>query len=186
MTRYIAFLRAINVGGHVVKMEALRRLFESAGAANVSTFIASGNVIFDTSRRSAAAFERTIEACLEKGLGFRVTTFLRTLPEVSAIAAYDPFESIALDPGASRYVAFLKDAPGPEERRATAAMSNAVDEFVVRDREVYWLRRNNLMESIGMTGRVEKSARREMTWRNVTTVRRIAAKYARLPSGSET
>jgi len=46
MTRYIAFLRAINVGGHTVKMEHLRGIFESMGFSNVETFIASGNVIF--------------------------------------------------------------------------------------------------------------------------------------------
>ena len=43
MTRYIAFLRAINVGGHTVKMDQLRALFEELGLSNVETFIASGN-----------------------------------------------------------------------------------------------------------------------------------------------
>ena len=51
MTRYVAFLRAINVGGHVVKMEALRKLFESMGFQRVETYIASGNVIFDSEAR---------------------------------------------------------------------------------------------------------------------------------------
>ena len=65
--RYVAFLRAINVGGHTVRMEALRREFESLGATNVETFIASGNVIFDTARRNAAALERAIEEHLQHG-----------------------------------------------------------------------------------------------------------------------
>ena len=47
MTRYVALLRAINVGGHTVKMDALRKHFSRMGFANVETFIASGNVIFD-------------------------------------------------------------------------------------------------------------------------------------------
>jgi len=55
MTRYVAFLRAINVGGHNVKMDALRALFESMKLASVETFIASGNVIFETNRRDPAA-----------------------------------------------------------------------------------------------------------------------------------
>ncbi len=46
MPTYVAFLRAINVGGHNVKMEVLRALFEAQGYADVATFIASGNVIF--------------------------------------------------------------------------------------------------------------------------------------------
>ena len=88
--RYIAFLRAINVGGHTVRMEELRRLFERMGAAQVQTFIASGNVIFE----SAAApdvLEQQLEAGLEKALAFPVTTFLRTVPEVSAIARSQVF-----------------------------------------------------------------------------------------------
>ena len=48
MPRYIAFLRALNVGGHTVKMDHLRSLFEALGFGGVESFIASGNIIFDT------------------------------------------------------------------------------------------------------------------------------------------
>ena len=61
VTRYVAFLRAINVGGHTVKMERLRELFAELGLANVETFIASGNVIFDAPSGDAGALERQIE-----------------------------------------------------------------------------------------------------------------------------
>jgi uncharacterized protein (DUF1697 family) len=46
MPKYVAFLRAINVGGHTVKMDHLRRLFEALGFTNVETFIASSDVVF--------------------------------------------------------------------------------------------------------------------------------------------
>ena len=65
MTRYIAFLRAINVGGHTVKMAELKRLFEALGFTNVETFIASGNVIFDSSAKKdsgAGTQDRTTPA----------------------------------------------------------------------------------------------------------------------------
>ncbi|MCC6187963.1 MAG: DUF1697 domain-containing protein [Anaerolineales bacterium] len=45
--RHVAFLRAINVGGHVVKMDMLRRLFTRMGSARVETYFASGNVVFE-------------------------------------------------------------------------------------------------------------------------------------------
>ena len=61
MARYAAFLRAINVGGHVVKMEVLRAAFEDLGFAGVETFIASGNVIFETRAKDLVAVERKIE-----------------------------------------------------------------------------------------------------------------------------
>ena len=59
--KYAAFLRAINVGGHIVKMDRLRTLFEAAGFRGAETFIASGNVVFESSRKSAADLERAIE-----------------------------------------------------------------------------------------------------------------------------
>jgi uncharacterized protein (DUF1697 family) len=48
MTQYVAFLRGINVGGHRVKMDRLREIFEETGLSDVSTFIARGNVVFST------------------------------------------------------------------------------------------------------------------------------------------
>jgi uncharacterized protein (DUF1697 family) len=68
MTRYIAFLRAINVGGHNVKMDYLRELFESLGYVNVQTFIASGNVIFDSPTEDARTLEKEIEDHLSSTL----------------------------------------------------------------------------------------------------------------------
>ena len=62
MTRLIAFLRAINVGGHTVKMDHLRQLFESLGFSGVETFIASGNVVFETNARNTGRWKRKSSA----------------------------------------------------------------------------------------------------------------------------
>jgi uncharacterized protein (DUF1697 family) len=91
MPRAIAFLRAINVGGHTVTMERLRALFESFGFVKVETFIASGNVIFETDTAVTAQVEKAIENHLRPALGFAAATFVRTQAEVAAIAAYNPF-----------------------------------------------------------------------------------------------
>lgn len=58
MPKYIAFLRTINVGGHTVKMDNFRRLFAALGFAYVETFIASGNVIFDTASMGKMTVEK--------------------------------------------------------------------------------------------------------------------------------
>ena len=93
MPRYVAFLRAINVGGsHVVKMDTLRARFEGLGFSRVETFIASGNVIFETRSKDAAGLERRIEAMLEMSLetktaaipkSMRSSTALRTVSAIS-------------------------------------------------------------------------------------------------------
>src|SRR5258706_8436007 len=66
MPRCVAFLRAINVGGHTVKMDRLRTVFETLGFDEVETFIAIGNVLFDT-RAGVPAVGRKIEAPLQEG-----------------------------------------------------------------------------------------------------------------------
>ncbi len=78
MSRCIAFLRAINVGGHTVKMDDLRRLFESLGFTRGETFIASGNVVFETTSKNTTALERKIEKKLRDALGYEVATFIMT------------------------------------------------------------------------------------------------------------
>ncbi len=69
MGTYVAFLRAINVGGHTVAMAALRKHFEDLGCSGVETVVASGNVVFASASRSAAALERRLSDHLEESLG---------------------------------------------------------------------------------------------------------------------
>src|SRR4051794_680361 len=109
MTRYIAFLRAINVGGRVVKMDRLRAAFEVMGFANVSSFIASGNIVFDAADEDPVALERQIEDRLRQTLGYEVATFLRTASELAAIAAHRPFpDREHQSDGHSLYVMLLR------------------------------------------------------------------------------
>ena len=177
MPRYVAFLRAINVGGHTVRMDALRRLFEAWGGVNVETFISSGNVVFDSSRRSAEAAERSIEEHLQAALGYPVLTFLRTVHELAAIAAHAPFAQSEYDAGGTLFVGFLKHSPGPSIAQVVASLRNDVDEFTVKGREIHWLRRGQLMQSQSSGPPLEKVLGSPITMRNVNTVRRLATKY---------
>ena len=89
MSRWIAFLRAINVGGHTVKMNHLRQLFESLGYSSVETFIASGNVVFEAASKNAGMLEKKIENGLREALDYEVATFIRTDAELADIANYN-------------------------------------------------------------------------------------------------
>src|SRR5687768_17634428 len=91
MPKYVAFLRAINVGGHTVKMDHLRSLFAALGFANVETFIASGNVIFDSPSKTPAALERKIEKHLFDSFGYKAATFIRTVNELTEVVSHQPF-----------------------------------------------------------------------------------------------
>lgn len=177
MPKYIAFLRAINIGGHTVKMDHLRRLFEAMGLANVETFIASGNVIFDSAEPNKKALERQIEESLQAALGYAVATFIRTTAELGEIARHKPFQEPDSD-SHNLYIAFLADTPADAAQQKLLSFTTEIDEFHVNDREVYWLCRKKMSESTFSGALLEKTLGLPATMRNSTTVKKMAAKYS--------
>lgn len=178
MPKYIAFLRAINVGGRVVKMDRLRALFEELNFTNVESFIASGNIIFDTSAKNAATLEKKIEDHLRTFLGYEVATCLRSPAEVATAAANDPFngEAAQYEKG-TLSVGFLKGEPGAEAVAKLMERQTPTDAFHVIGREVYWLCRIPANETKVANTMFEKVLGVPATFRNVTTVGKLAAKY---------
>ncbi len=178
MPKYIAFLRAINVGGHTVKMDHLRRLFETLGFSQVETFIASGNVIFNSPSRSGKILERKIEQHLQKELGYAVATFVRSPSEVVSITKYKPFSASEMKLESNLlYVGFLQATPTIGAGKKLAFLTTKVDDFHLNGREVYWLRRREVGESLCSGAVLEKALGMPATLRNITTIRRIAAKF---------
>lgn len=177
MPKYVAFLRAINVGGHTVKMDYLRQLFEELKFNNVETFIASGNVIFD-SRSVPGTLEPKIEQHLKKKLGYEVKTFLRTFPELAAIEEYQPFSNEELTANGHRlYVGFLAATPAKDAVRRVMSLAGSVEDFHIHKRELYWLMRKSFSESVVSGGLLEKALGMAATTRNINTVRRLVKKY---------
>ncbi len=172
MSRRIAFLRALNVGGHTVKMDALRALFEQLGFANVATFIASGNVLFDGDG-AAEELEARIETHLQAALGYEVATFLRTPAEVAAIANYQPFNATDLEQAFGLMVAFLKAQPDEAATERLVAYRRTSDDFAVHGREVYWLRHTQQSETNFASATLERLLRAPATVRSMTTVRKL-------------
>ncbi len=177
MPRYIAFLRAINVGGRTVKMEPLRDLFAGLGFSGVETFIASGNVIFDSKSTDAAALEKRIAKRLESALGYAVAVFLRTDAELAAIAAYRPFNQSALKAATALNIAFLAGPLSAGAQEALMNLKTAIDDFHVHGREVYWLCRKKQSESTFSNAVFERITKGQATFRSASTVAKIAAKY---------
>lgn len=176
--RYIAFLRAINVGGHTVTMDRLRQLVAGMGGRNVETFIASGNVIFDSDIADRAALERHIAAGLEADLGYPVATFIRTPAELVAVAARWPFEEQEQAAPHTHFIAFLAAPPDEMARVKLSACNSAIDAFHIDGREVYWLRRDAIGQSTFSGALLEKTLGQAATLRNSRTVAKLAAKYA--------
>ena len=173
--RYAAFLRALNVGGHVVKMDALKKIFVKLGYTNVESFIASGNVVFETPSKAAGSLERQIGAALEKALGYEVVTFLRTSRELADLAAYVPFRKPSESP--TFVVGFLHAPLDAAATKKLMALASDVYEFQARGREVWWRSGNRQGESTFSNKVLEKALGVRTTFRNVRTVRNMADKW---------
>ncbi len=178
MPRYIAFLRAINVGGRTVKMDHLRLLFASLDFSNVETFIASGNVVFETASKNAQLLERRVENRLREALGYEVATFIRTDAELAGIANYHPFQQSELDAAVALNIAFLAERLDDKSEQKLMALRTDIDDFHAYEREIYWLCRKRQSESKISNAVLEKTLGRKTTLRGANTVKKMAAKYS--------
>jgi len=177
MPRYIAFLRALNVGGHIIKMDHLRGHFEKLGFAKVESFIASGNVIFEASSQPAENISAKIEDFLGKTLGYPVATFVRTDSEVAAIVKYRPFREADLKSAAAFCVGLLADPLGRDAQKLLMQFKTGIDDFHSHGREVYWLCKKNQSESTFSNNSFEKRLKIRTTFRGMNTMARLSAKY---------
>lgn len=177
MSKHIAFLRAINVGGHNVKMDYLRQLFESLGFSNVETFIASGNVIFDVKAGNVKALEKKIENKLHEALGYEVGTFIRNDAELAEIAKYKPFPQSQLDAATALNIGFLAEALDDTSKQKLMSLQTDIDDFHVHGREIYWLCRKKQSDSKISNVVIEKTLGMKATLRGVNTVSKMTEKY---------
>ncbi len=161
VTRVVALLRGINVGGHNVKMERLRELVSELGYARVGSYLASGNLFFDhdvpgadgaaavplerigggpgavvaASSTEREAWRARTEARLGRhlgdALGFGVPVFLRTVDELANIVGSDPFAGIELTKDKRFAVSFASE-PIPRDVALPVTSSKGDMEIVAR------------------------------------------------------
>lgn len=139
MPTYVAFLRAINVTGRFLTMSALAAHFRALDFESVRTYSNSGNVIFASPKRIAKSLALSIEADLEPRLGFKSEVFVRSVSEVRNIAAFATSLRDRAPPATSVNVLFLPRPPDDAATREMLGFRTDLDEFVVRDKELYWL-----------------------------------------------
>lgn len=177
MTRLVALLRAVNVGGRKLSMDALSACAEQIGATNVSTFIASGNLLCDT-RKTPVAFARALEKALRDAEGLDTVVITRTPDELARVAAAHPFADRA-EPGPLLHVAFLDEAPAPKAVEKIDPTRSPGDEVALRGRELYlYLPHGGGSSKLDMKY-LERCLDVRGTMRNQRTVVKLAALAAR-------
>jgi uncharacterized protein (DUF1697 family) len=175
MIRYVAFLRAINVGGQrLIKMEELARIFTAAGLKNARTYIQSGNVIFDATSANALALTKKIEKALRNVLGFEVPVMIRRLADIEEIVRRNPFKKIKPGDDAMLFVVFLSDEPQPDPELPLMSAIENLDVLEVTDRAAFVVSRRKKNGRFGFPNKfVEKTLGVSGTTRNWSTVNKI-------------
>lgn len=165
MTAYVALLRAVNVAGTgKLPMSKLRAIGEALGFANVRTYIASGNLLFE-SDASEAEVKAAIEARLEAYAGKRVPVLVRTGAELTAIVAANPFP----DAHGSRHMVDFYDAP-PSPDLPSRCRDIQGERIALGRRELHV----DYGEGIRFT-KLKIPGKQDRTGRNINTVVKLAA-----------
>jgi uncharacterized protein (DUF1697 family) len=164
MAVFVALLRAVNVGGTgKLPMTELKAMCEKLGFTNVQTYIASGNVIFE-SRKSEGAVKKVLEAALAKYAGKPVGAMVRTPAELAKVVDGNPFPGKA----AKWTVAIFLDAPPPKDALSTLRGMNG-EEVRLGRREIYVHYGNGMARS-----KLRVPAAAAGTARNMNTVAKLA------------
>ena len=172
MTQYIAFLRAVNVGGRFVKMEDLKKMFAMPGIKNINTYIQSGNVVFDSTETARDVLVKRIEAKLLKATGFEVKTFIRTMPDMEAIVKNNPFKKHGED--MALHVSFLSEEPGAEMVKQLQSLQTELEQFRFDGTTVYILVKKGAYGETKFSNTfLEKKLKVAATTRNWATVNKM-------------
>lgn len=175
MGRYIALMRGINVSGQKkIKMADLQMLFEALGYECVSTYIQSGNVIFETQKRDRNKMKVQIEAAVKEAYDFSVLVEVLAAEDLYDIVENCPFESLDLiENGTKVLVTFLYAKPNQENIDMLLSKVVEPEELIVHGRAIYVYCPNGYGKTKLSNVFIEKTLQIDATTRNWKTVGKL-------------
>jgi uncharacterized protein (DUF1697 family) len=176
MERFVAFLRGINVGGRTVVKEKLKEAFTSLGFQEVSTFKQSGNVIFETEIVHHKEIETKIKAKLYKMLGYEVSVFVRTFPQLKSIIEYDAFKDQETE-GTSFLVTFLTTTQANFPLNFPLKIPKSTAQIISKKGTEVFSVTHGGGEGALPNPFLESRLNLKTTTRNINTIREIVEKY---------
>jgi len=174
MTRYVALLRAVNIGSYnKVPMAGLRALAERLGMKEVCTLLQSGNLVFESGGAEAARIERLLEKETKKALGVETDFFVRTAEEWSGVVAANPFKVEAKSDPGHLLLMCLDDAPARDAVRALEAAIKGRERVKVDGRHAFLVYPDGVGRSRLTTALIESKLGARGTARNWNTVLKL-------------
>jgi uncharacterized protein (DUF1697 family) len=174
MSRYVALLRGINVGGNnLIKMPALKASFEAQGHSDVSTYIQSGNVLFSSDEKDQSKLTAAIEATLSKAFEYNSRIVLRSHDQMRDIVRKAP-KGFGEEPDAYRYdVFFLKDPLTTGEAMQQIVTKEGVDQAYPGPGVLYFTRLVARLTSSYASRIVSMPVYQDITIRNWNTTTKL-------------
>jgi uncharacterized protein (DUF1697 family) len=172
VSTYIALLRAVNVGGNILRMQRLRELWSELGFTNVRTYVQSGNVVFDASRKPASWLP-AVERRLLGETRLPVSVIIRTPDQMGEIIANNPFLANPAVDLKKLGVTFLSNEPYPDSVKILSAIDTGSDQFQVVRQEIYIHCPGGFAEFKLTTKVIEKILSVKATTRNWNTLNKL-------------
>ena len=173
MTTLIALLRGINVGGNnKLPMKELSALLEGMGLSEVRTYIQSGNVVFECSKKDKPKLAANITAAIKAQHGFAPHVLLLEAAELKQAMAGNPYPEAEAEPG-SLHLFFLDETPRQPDLKALEGLKVNKESFKLAGR-VFYLHAPDGVGNSKLAARAEKLLGVAATARNWNTVCKLA------------
>jgi uncharacterized protein (DUF1697 family) len=172
MGKFIAFLRAVNVGGRIVKMAELRVLCGEMGWREVATYIQSGNIVFESDGK-APALEAALEKGMEKGFGFAAPVMVRTPAQLRMIVEANPFPGPSEVEPSRVALGLCKEKPKAGAAEAILAKAQAGEKVVGAGGELWFHYPNGIGTSKLTPALIDRAAGSPVTARNWRTILKL-------------
>lgn len=165
----------------MIKMTELKALYESLQLIKVTTYIQSGNVVFQSKDSNGDSIAVSIEKAIEKSFGFPVTVVLRQPAEFRKVIKKCPFLNTPSPDEGRLYVTFLKSKPAPSLVKAMVqSAGKSTDTYKISGNEIYLLCPNGYGKTLFSNSYFEKLLKIAATTRNWKTVQTLLAMSSEL------
>ena len=183
MTKYIALLRGINVGGkNIIKMADLKKELSVLGLQQVETYIQSGNVLFESEKKENV-LQKEIEQMIHEKFGFQVPVVLRNLQEMNKIVAQCPYSEHEVETAKSQtdrevfYLIFFDEAPSEEELERFTNTKSSRESFQLIGKNMYLLLNDGVrFAKISVALQKTKNTHTIRNWKTVNKLMELANK----------
>lgn len=173
--KYLALLRAINVGGNsIIKMADLKKAFEDCGVLNVSTYIQSGNVLFESDEKNILKLREELERDLTKTFGYPIRMVLLSQQQVKNAVSDVPRDWQTRD-DLRKYMAFIREPVRAQDIAPQVQVKEGVDFLYAGDNVLYLSTLLSGLTKSGFTKMLGKPFYKDLTIRNYTTVLKLLA-----------